>query len=75
LLMYLLLCSLARSFMNVLRNSAAISVACVALIVHCDATYDCAASPNEPVTYNSHACAQLFSFVQSDDVETLVPGR
>lgn len=61
--------------MNVLRNSAAISVACVALIVHCDATYDCAASPNEPRTYNSHACAQVFSFVQSEDVETLVPGR
>ncbi|KAF1776014.1 S-adenosyl-L-methionine-dependent methyltransferase [Phytophthora cactorum] len=71
-----LLCihSLARSFMNVLRNSAAISVACVALIVHCDATYDCAASPDEPTTYNSHACAQIFSFVQSEDVETLVPG-
>ncbi|KAG3116671.1 hypothetical protein PI124_g5888 [Phytophthora idaei] len=66
--------SLARSFMNVLRNSAAISVACVALIVHCDATYDCAASPDEPTTYNSHACAQIFSFVQSEDVETLVPG-
>ncbi|GMF09794.1 unnamed protein product [Phytophthora lilii] len=61
--------------MNVLRNSAAISVACVALIVHCDATYDCAASPDEPTTYNSHACAQIFSFVQSEDVETLVPGR
>ncbi|KAE9129507.1 hypothetical protein PF010_g4146, partial [Phytophthora fragariae] len=66
--------SLARSFMNVLRNSAAISVACVALIVHCDATYDCAASPDEPRTYNSHACAQIFSFVQSEDVETMVPG-
>ncbi|KAL7692206.1 putative calcineurin-like phosphoesterase domain, ApaH type [Plasmopara halstedii] len=65
--------SLGRSFMNVLRNSAAISVACVALIVHCDATYDCAATPDEPVTYNSHACAQIFSFVQSDEVDTLVP--
>ncbi|KAL4087625.1 hypothetical protein PRIC1_013514 [Phytophthora ramorum] len=66
--------SLARSFMNVLRNSAAISVACVALIVHCDATYDCAASPDEPRTYNSHACAQIFSFVQSEDEDTMVPG-
>ncbi|KAI9914831.1 hypothetical protein PsorP6_007924 [Peronosclerospora sorghi] len=65
--------SLGRSFMNVLRNSAAISVACVALIMHCDATFDCAATPDEPRTYNGQACAQLFSFVQSDDVETLVP--
>uniref|UniRef100_A0AAV1T0I2 Calcineurin-like phosphoesterase domain-containing protein n=1 Tax=Peronospora matthiolae TaxID=2874970 RepID=A0AAV1T0I2_9STRA len=66
--------SLGRSFMNVLGNSAAVSVACVALIVHCDATRDCAASPDEPRTYNSHACAQLFSFIQFDDLETLVPG-
>ncbi|CAI5703424.1 unnamed protein product [Peronospora effusa] len=66
--------SLERSFMNVLRNSTAISVACVALIVHCDATFDCAATLDESRTYNGHACAQLFSFVQSDDEETLVPG-
>ncbi|RLN59801.1 hypothetical protein BBJ29_003927 [Phytophthora kernoviae] len=65
--------SLARSFMNVLRNSAAISIACVAIIVHCDATYDCAASPDEPRTYNGHACEQIFSFVRSEDVETFVP--
>ncbi|CAI5714636.1 unnamed protein product [Peronospora destructor] len=66
--------SLERSFLNVLRNSAAISVACVALIVHCDTTFDWAATWDESRTYNGHACAQLFSFVQSNDEETLVPG-
>ncbi|KAG7401456.1 hypothetical protein PHYBOEH_001001 [Phytophthora boehmeriae] len=66
--------SLTRSFMNVLRNSAAVSIACVALIVHCDATHDCAASPDEPRTYSGHACEQIFSFVRSDDIETFVPG-
>lgn len=55
--------------MNVLRNSAGISVACVALIVHCDATLE---GDAENPTYNRHACEQLFKFSNAE-MDTVVP--
>lgn len=56
--------------MNVLRNSAGISVACVALIVHCDATLE--AADDEHRTYNLHACEKVFQFWNAE-MDTVVP--
>lgn len=56
--------------MSVLRNSAGISVACVALIVHCDATLDGDSLATR--TYNRHACEQLFKFSNAE-MDTIVP--
>uniref|UniRef100_K3WH55 Uncharacterized protein n=1 Tax=Globisporangium ultimum (strain ATCC 200006 / CBS 805.95 / DAOM BR144) TaxID=431595 RepID=K3WH55_GLOUD len=61
--------TLLRSFMNVLRNSAGISVACVALIVHCDATLE---GDSDTLTYNRHACEKVFKFSNSE-MDTVVP--
>ncbi|KAJ0403995.1 hypothetical protein P43SY_001389 [Pythium insidiosum] len=50
-----------RSFANAIRNSAAISVACVALIIHCD-PQDTPQPIEGELSYNQHACEQLFLF-------------
>ncbi|KAG9397865.1 hypothetical protein AC1031_016519 [Aphanomyces cochlioides] len=42
---------------TIIRNSAAVSVSCCILIVHCDADEEDA---NFPKTYNRHACEHLF---------------
>ncbi|TMW64187.1 hypothetical protein Poli38472_012809 [Pythium oligandrum] len=55
--------SFLRSFANVLRNSAAISVACVALIIHCDPTDE---TEEESQSYNHHACDRLFLYSRAN---------
>ncbi|DAZ93441.1 TPA: hypothetical protein N0F65_003138 [Lagenidium giganteum] len=57
--------TLIRSFMNVLRNSAAISVACVVLIAHCDGSVETTQDTTEAQTYKRHACETLFDFSRS----------
>ncbi|EQC35107.1 hypothetical protein SDRG_07341 [Saprolegnia diclina VS20] len=49
--------SFNRVLSNILRNSAAVSVMCCALLVHCDAADDDSAIPK---TYNRHVCEQFF---------------
>ncbi|ETV93544.1 hypothetical protein, variant 8 [Aphanomyces invadans] len=47
---------------TILRNSAAVSVSCCILIVHCDADEEDA---NFPKTYNRHACEHVFGVASS----------
>ncbi|KAF0700957.1 Aste57867_8527 [Aphanomyces stellatus] len=47
---------------TIIRNSAAVSVSCCILIVHCDADEE---DVNFPKTYNRHACEHIFGVSSS----------
>ncbi|OQR90250.1 hypothetical protein THRCLA_09395, partial [Thraustotheca clavata] len=54
--------SLTRVISNIFTNSAAVSISCCVLLVHCDAADDESLNPK---TYNRHFCEQLFGISNS----------